>query len=79
MGVIHLPENTSDHHEVRVIKIKPSWKKVTKEQRNNINKNLEKQLITLQNVITVHCEDKSHFTRRNKCMINILETIDICG
>ena len=99
--VIHLAENTSDHHPIYctihfrnlklienpdpVMSIKPSWKRATKEQKHNFNKELEKQLgkLSISNCTKdcndVHCQDKSHFTGSDEFMINILETIDICA
>ena len=59
-SVIHLAENTSDHHPIyctihfcnlswikkpkEIRNTKPSWKRVTGGQRNNFNKDLVKQL-----------------------------------
>ena len=100
-GVIHLAENTSDHHPIyctihfcnlslikkpeEITNTKPFWKRATKEQRNNFNKNLEKQLNKLavpdsiKECNDTHCQDKSHFTCMDKFMTNIPETIDMCA
>ena len=59
-GVIHLAENTSDHHPIYctihfcnlswikkpedIRNTKPTWKRATEGQRNNFNQDLEKQL-----------------------------------
>ena len=96
-GVLHISENTSDHCPIycvvntsgfincdsRVVpnKIKPSWKKASKEQKDHFIMSLEDKLLNLSipdcilKCRDTHCDTKEHIDDIDEYMNDILNAL----
>ena len=99
-GVIHHPENTSDHSPIycsinlETIPVeattpnlstsseKPSWKRATKEQKENFPAVLQEYLSKIsvpdevRNCRDVNCKDLNHWDKADKFINNLLECVE---